>query len=90
MFKCKFKNAGREAAVSGHSIDWRAHSMYSSLMKQEGTSYRSKALISPKSLKAFAGVRGRVRRAVAALPESVSYEDAVKQIQRFQQAQRTS
>jgi hypothetical protein len=41
-------------------------------------------ILPPKVAKDFAGVRGRVRRAVAAAPRSVSFEKASRQVGLFQ------
>lgn len=41
-------------------------------------------VISPAMKRAFAGVRGRVKAAVAAQPPSVSFSEALAQVQKFQ------
>ena len=39
-------------------------------------------LLDPKTIRSFAGVRGRVKAAVAAQPRSVSLAQALAQVQR--------
>jgi hypothetical protein len=43
-------------------------------------------IVPPKVAKDFAGVRARVRRAVAAAPKSVTFEEASRQVRLFQKA----
>jgi hypothetical protein len=45
--------------------------------------YHPKCLPNPKSQNLFAGVRGRVRIAVEALPSSITFSDAMKQVAKF-------
>ena len=51
--------------------------------------YHPKCLPNPKSQNLFAGVRGRVRAAVEALPSSTTFSDAMKQVARFRAARKT-
>jgi len=46
---------------------------------------KEETILPPRIVKAFAGVRGRVQAAVAAQPSSVSFAEALAQIQKFQQ-----
>ena len=46
--------------------------------------------LNPRIRKSFAGVRGRVKAAVAAQPRSVTWSEALEQIQKFQKAHGTS
>ena len=45
--------------------------------------------LKPGTIRAFAGVRGRVKAAVAAQPRSVSLSDALSQTRRFQKSDGT-
>ncbi len=42
--------------------------------------------LEPGTIRAFAGVRGRVKAAVAAQPRSVSLSDALTQTRKFQKS----
>ena len=50
--------------------------------------YHPKCLPNPQSQNLFAGVRGRVRTAVEALPSSNTFSDAMKQVSRFRAARK--
>jgi len=45
---------------------------------------RKQAALDPRIRRAFVGVRGRVKAAVAAQPHSVSFSDALAQARKFQ------
>ncbi len=53
------------------------------VMSAATSHYHPKCLPNPKSQSLFAGVRGRVRTAVEALPSSITFSDAMKQAARF-------
>lgn len=53
------------------------------------TKTREEIILPPRIVKAFAGVRGRVKAAVAVQPPSVSLAEALAQVRMFQQASGT-
>jgi hypothetical protein len=59
-------------------------------VRQVDENLYSKERVIARDLEGFAGVRGRVKRAVEALPRKVSLADALKQMARFHASKRTS
>ena len=51
--------------------------------------YEPKCLPNPESKNLFTGFRRRVKRALEALPSSISYSDAMKQAAKFRAARKT-
>ena len=45
---------------------------------------KQEIFVDPRIRRSFAGVRGRVKAAVAAQPRSVSWSDALDQVRKFQ------
>lgn len=45
---------------------------------------KKEIVLSPGTLRSFAGVRGRVKAAVAAQPHSISLSNAMAQVRKFQ------
>ena len=45
-----------------------------------------RCFVTPRVMKDFSGVRGHVQNALKAQPQSVTYSDAVRQIEAFQRA----
>jgi hypothetical protein len=68
----------------GYILDVKNSAQQPNRMTYEGKKVTPvRCIIPPQVKKDFAGVRGRVQRAVAASPRSVALSDAVKQIQLF-------
>ena len=70
-------------------VDMRNATDSSEVMPTATSHYHPKCLPNPKSQNLFAGVRGRVRTAVEALPSSITFSDAMKQAARFRAIRKT-
>ena len=70
-------------AFHSRRVDMESAGVSSEAMPAVSNHYHPKCLPNPKSQSLFAGVRGRVKAAVEALPSSITFSDAMKQAARF-------